>query len=257
MNRHSAVRPMLGIVVPVLNDAAALTALIPQLRALQERGAHWIVVDGGSHEKEQLHCQVLTQEAGGGWLSAPRGRAQQMNAGAQALLANTAATALWFVHADSGLPLDADLLIHNALACHCWGRFDVRIQGQSRCLPMVARMMNWRSRVTHIATGDQGFFMRSDVFEVLDGFAPIALMEDIEMSRRLKRLGPPACLRERLITSGRRWDECGALRTIMLMWALRWRYWWGASPEALQRRYYRSQAAEVAQPHGPATPRSS
>ena len=256
MKKSETTRPLLGIVVPVLNDTAALVALIPQLRPLQERGARWVVVDGGSVESERLHAQDLIREAGGLWLSAPRGRALQMNAGAEALLSNQAVSALWFVHADSGLPRDADLLIHNALMHHAWGRFDVRIKGRSRCLPTVARMMNWRSRVTHISTGDQGLFMRRGTFERLAGFAPIALMEDVEMSRRLKRLGPPACLREQLVTSGRRWDDHGALRTIMLMWALRFRYWCGASPEALHRRYYRTQTDDLVQPQGTATPHS-
>jgi rSAM/selenodomain-associated transferase 2 len=228
---------VLGIVVPVLNDANALAALTPQLRALQERGASWVVSDGGSLQAEQQSCQALAHAAGGSWISAPRGRALQMNTGAQALLADPSVTALWFLHADSRLPDNADGLIHSALAHHAWGRFDVRIEGQSGWLPLVARMMNWRSRWSHIATGDQGLFMRRSVFEVLQGFAPIALMEDIEISRRLKRLGPPACLRQILLTSGRRWDEHGALRTMALMWTLRWRYWWGASPDALHRAY--------------------
>ena len=255
MNRACMRQPQLGIVVPVLNDTRALAALIPQLREFQGRGARWAVVDGGSAQSDQLRCRALTQEAGGSWLSAPRGRASQMNAGAQALLADAATTALWFVHADSGLQPDADSSIHSALIHHSWGRFDVSLQGQSWCLPMVARMMNWRSRMTHVATGDQGLFIRRDAFETLGGFAPIPLMEDIEISRRLKRVGPPACLRDRIVTSGRRWDEQGALRTILLMWALRWRYWRGASPQALHAIYYRKQSAEAAghdtTPHSP------
>jgi rSAM/selenodomain-associated transferase 2 len=244
----------LGIVVPVLNDADALAALMPQLRPLLERGARLAVVDGGSGDDELLRCQSLTHAVGGVWVTAPRGRARQMNAGATALLADTAVTALWFLHADSRLPFDADRLIHQALAQHSWGRFDVRIQGQSRWLPIVARLMNWRSRMSGITTGDQGFFMRRAVFENLGGFAPIALMEDIEISRRLKRFGPPACLHERLTTSGRRWDEHGALHTIALMWVMRWRYWWGASPDALRRRYYRHQDTQLGHAAVPTPP---
>jgi rSAM/selenodomain-associated transferase 2 len=213
-----------------------------------------VVVDGGSHEEELLHCQSLSHAVGGVWMNAPRGRARQMNAGAAALLADTEVTALWFLHADSGLPRNADHCIHQALEQHPWGRFDVRIEGQSRWLPIVARMMNWRSRISGIATGDQGLFMRRAVFENLGGFASIALMEDIEISRRLKRIGPPACLHERLTTSGRRWDEHGALHTIALMWVMRWRYWWGASPDALRRRYYQHQDTETVHPRGPNPP---
>ncbi|XVJ68464.1 MAG: glycosyltransferase family 2 protein [Rhizobacter sp.] len=247
----------LGIVVPILNDVDALAALAPQLRALLERGVRLVVVDGGSHEDELLRCQSLTHAVGGVWVNAPRGRARQMNAGAAALLARSEVTALWFLHADSGLPLHADQLICRALEQHAWGRFDVRIQGQSRWLPIVARMMNWRSRISGMATGDQGLFMRRAVFETLGGFAPIALMEDIEISRRLKRIGPPACLHERLTTSGRRWDEHGALHTIALMWVMRWRYWWGTSPDALRRRYYRHQDTELGHPRGPNPPHST
>jgi rSAM/selenodomain-associated transferase 2 len=213
-------------------------------------------VDGGSDDDELLRCQSLTHAVGGAWVTAPRGRARQMNAGAAALLADTAVTALWFLHADSGLPHNADASIHAALAQHAWGRFDVRIQGQSRWLPVVARLMNWRSRVSSIATGDQGIFMQRTAFEALGGFAPIALMEDIEICRRLKRHGLPACLFERLITCGRRWDEHGALHTIALMWVMRWRYWWGASPDALRRRYYRHQDTELGHHAAPNPPHS-
>ncbi len=253
MNTHSK----LGIVVPVLNDFDALATLMPQLRPLMERGARLVVVDGGSGDDELLRCQSLAVAVGGAWTAAPRGRARQMNAGAAALLADTAVTALWFLHADSGLPHNADALIHDALEQHLWGRFDVRIEGQSRWLPVVARMMNWRSRWSSIATGDQGLFMRRSSFEALNGFASIALMEDIEISRRLKRIGRPACLPERLGTSGRRWDEHGALHTIALMWVMRWRYWWGASPDALRRRYYRHQDTELGHHRVPSPPQSS
>lgn len=246
----------LGIVVPVLNDADALARLMPQLRPLLQRGARLVVVDGGSGDDERLHCQSLVVAAGGAWVTATRGRAQQMNAGAAVLLADSSVTALWFLHADSGLPHKADTSIHDALDPYFWGRFDVRIEGQSRWLPIVARMMNWRSRLSGIATGDQGLFMRRAVFEGLGGFASIALMEDIEISRRLKQVGRPACLREPLTTSGRRWDEHGALHTIALMWVMRWRYWWGASPDALRRRYYQHQDTELGHPCEPLPPQS-
>lgn len=244
----------LGIVVPVLNDADALASLLPQLRPLLARGVSLVVVDGGSHDDQLQRAQSLTQAVGALWATAPRGRARQMNAGAAVLLAQKQTTALWFLHADSSLPGNADHLIGQALAQRCWGRFDVRIQGQSRWLPVVARLMNWRSRISGIATGDQGLFMRRSSFEALNGFAPIALMEDIEICRRLKRLGPPACLSEPLVTSGRRWDEHGALHTIALMWVMRWRYWWGASPDALRRRYYQHQDTELGHTRTPLKP---
>lgn len=257
INRHLRLETTLGIVVPVLNDAEALASLLPQLRPLLARGANLVVVDGGSCEAELQRCQSLTHSMGGVLVTAPRGRARQMNAGAAVFLAQEQVTALWFLHADSYLPSNADRLIHQALGKHVWGRFDVRIQGQSHWLPIVARMMNWRSRLSGIATGDQGLFMRRATFEDLGGFASIALMEDIEICRRLKRLGPPACLRESLVTSGRRWDEHGALHTIALMWVMRWRYWWGASPDALRRRYYQHQDTELGHPREPNPPHST
>lgn len=244
----------LGIVVPVLNDANALASLLPQLLPLLARGASVVVVDGGSRDDQWQRAQSLTQAVGALWATAPRGRARQMNAGAAALLAQKQTTALWFLHADSSLPSNADHLICQALEQRLWGRFDVRIQGQSLWLPVVARLMNWRSRISGIATGDQGLFMRRSAFEALNGFAPIALMEDIEICRRLKRLGPPACLGEPLITSGRRWDEHGALHTIALMWVMRWRYWWGASPDTLRRRYYQHQDTELGHTRNPLKP---
>jgi rSAM/selenodomain-associated transferase 2 len=247
----------LGIVVPVLNDADALAALMPQLRTLLARGARLVVVDGGSLDDELLRCQSLTHAVGGVWMTAVRGRARQMNAGAALLLAQEKVTALWFLHADSRLPNNPDQLIYQALQQRIWGRFDVRIQGRSRWLPIVARMMNWRSRLSSIATGDQGIFMQRTAFEALGGFAPIALMEDIEICRRLKRLGSPACLREPLVTSGRRWDEHGPLHTIALMWVMRWRYWWGASPDALRRRYYQHQDTELGHHHVSTPPHST
>jgi rSAM/selenodomain-associated transferase 2 len=146
---------------------------------------------------------------------------------------------LLFLHADTTLPPDADRLITQALASGAaWGRFDVRIDGRSRWLPVVGFLMNLRSRWTGIATGDQAMFVRRAVFEKLGRFPGQPLMEDIELSKRLLAAGHrPACLRARVTTSGRRWDERGPLRTIVLMWLLRWRYWRGASAQSLWEAY--------------------
>ena len=136
------------------------------------------------------------------------------------------------------LPPDADARVHEALGTgHDWGRFDVRIAGRHPMLRVVAAMMNTRSRWTGIATGDQALFVRKSVFERVGGFPDQALMEDVELSRRLRMLSPPACLRQRVVTSGRRWEAQGVWRTIVLMWWLRWRYWRGAPPELLAQAY--------------------
>lgn len=220
----------LSIIIPALNEAANLPALLAQLQALQERGAQVLVADGGSTDG----CQQLTGAAVE-WLAAPRGRARQMNAGA----AQARGEVLWFVHADSRLPEAADQLISAALARsgRCWGRFDLRIDGQPWLLQVVARLINWRSRLTGIATGDQGIFVRRSTFEALGGYADLPLMEDVELCTRLRRLSRPACIAQRLTTSGRRWQQRGVWRTIFLMWRLRWAYWRGRPIEQIAEAY--------------------
>lgn len=237
----------LGIVVPVLDDEIdALAALLPQLSALRLRGARLVLAHGGGRDATRAQLQSLAQAAGALYVACPRGRAVQMNAGATALLlADAQVSALWFLPVESSIPEHADRLIAQALQAHAWGHFDVRIRGRSHWLPLLARLMSWRSRLTGIATGEQGLFMRRAMFERTGGFAQIALMEDIDISRRLKRLAPPACVRAELGASGRFWDEHGPLRTLLLMAVLRWRYWFGASPDALLRRYRRHQARPV------------
>ena len=221
---------MLSIVIPALNEALVLPALLAGLQPLRQRGCELIVVDGGSTDG----TPELARPGADHVLRAEPGRAGQMNAGAAAACGEV----VLFLHADTRLPPSADLLVQQALAHgYLWGRFDVCISGRSRWLPVVAALMNRRSRWTGIATGDQAIFVRRDVFERLGGFPAQPLMEDIELSRRLRAHSRPACLHERVKTSGRRWDERGAWRTIVLMWRLRWRYWRGESPAVLARAY--------------------
>ncbi len=220
----------LSIIVPVLNEAEGIAATLDALAPLRAAGHQLIVVDGGSHD----HTVRLSRERADQVLDGPRGRARQMNAGA----AVATGEVLLFLHADTRLPPAADEHIAASMAHGAvWGRFDVHIDGRSRWLPVVASLMNLRSRLSGIATGDQAMFVRRDVFERLGGFADQPLMEDIELSRRLRALCRPACLRARVVTSGRRWDSRGAWPTIVLMWRLRWRYWRGAAPDELARAY--------------------
>jgi rSAM/selenodomain-associated transferase 2 len=219
----------LSIVVPALNEAPGVAAALGALAPLRSRGHEVIVADGGSEDDTRAIAARFADRV----LAAPRGRARQMNAGAAAATGE----ALLFLHADTRLPAEADRLVRAALERHAWGRFDVRIEGRSRLLGAVACSMNLRSRLTGIATGDQAIFVRRDAFARAGGFPEIALMEDVAFSKRLKRISRPACLRERVATSGRRWDANGALRTILLMWWLRLAYFLGARPEALARRY--------------------
>ena len=225
---------MLSIVMPVLNEGAGVGHALQALAPLRARGVQLIVVDGGSTDDTVAQFRAGL-EADGQLIHAPRGRAPQMNAGAR----QAQGTALLFLHADTLLPPDADALITRALADsqHVWGRFDVRIAGRSWMLRVIAALMNRRSRWSGIATGDQALFMTRAAFDAVGGFPDQALMEDVEISRRLLRLSSPVCLRTRVLTSGRRWETRGVWRTVWLMWNLRWAYWRGASPEALAERY--------------------
>jgi rSAM/selenodomain-associated transferase 2 len=220
----------LNIVVPVRNEAPGIARYLASLQVLRGQGHTVIVVDGGSTDATAdiaaPLCDVLLQ--------APMGRASQMNAGAR----HCDSGVLLFLHADTLLPANAMKQVKSAISAGAlWGRFDVTIHGRSRWLPLIGAMMNLRSRVSGIATGDQAIFVRRGTFESLGGFANIPLMEDIELCKRLRALAWPACLRARVQTSGRRWDERGALRTIVLMWRLRWRYWRGDSVQRIAEAY--------------------
>jgi len=220
----------LSIVLPVLNEAQGIAAILATLAPYRAAGHEVIVVDGGSRDDTVARAAPAADRV----LASPPGRAVQMNAGA----AVAQGEVLLFLHADTQLPPAAPAALQRALAAGAvWGRFDVRIEGRSAWLPVVATLMNWRSRLSGIATGDQAIFVRRDVFRRLGGYPLQPLMEDIELSRRLRALARPRCLRERVTTSGRRWDKHGAWRTIVLMWRLRWRYWRGTPAEALARLY--------------------
>ncbi|HEX2889929.1 TIGR04283 family arsenosugar biosynthesis glycosyltransferase [Vineibacter terrae] len=221
---------MLTIVMPVLDEAATVVDALRRLQDLRARGSAVIVVDGGSRDATADLARPLADRVA----VAPRGRAAQMNAGA----ALAQGDALLFLHADTLLPPDADRCIAAALAGGAdWGRFDVRIDGAHPLLAVVGWSMNLRSRLTAIATGDQAMFVRRDLFADVGGFPDIPLMEDIALSRTLKRRSRPACLRPRVTTSGRRWQKHGVLRTILLMWRLRLAYFLGADPGELAVRY--------------------
>lgn len=222
--------PTLSIIIPVLNEAAGIVDLLQSLQGFRSHGAEIIVADGSSGDATVQLALPLADQV----MTAPRGRASQMNAGA----ALARAPLLLFLHADTRLPEGALPLVTQAIAQGAlWGRFDVAISGSASGLGLIARMMNLRSRLSGIATGDQAIFVRRDVFEQISGFSDLPLMEDIEFSRRMKRIGRPACLSEKVITSGRRWEKHGVLRTILLMWSLRLRYFFGADPADLAREY--------------------
>jgi len=225
---------VLSIIIPCLDEAEGIAATLAALAPLRARGAEVIVVDGGSRDDTVARATPLADLV----IAAPRSRARQMNAGAM----RARGEILLFLHADSLLPDAADLLIVDGLKRRRrgWGRFDVAIAGRHPLLRVVERLMNLRSRLTGIATGDQAIFVTRSLFTAAGDYPDIALMEDIALSKRLKRFGPPLCLNHRLTTSGRRWEKRGVLRTIVLMWRLRLAYWLGADPAKLALRYDRS-----------------
>jgi rSAM/selenodomain-associated transferase 2 len=220
----------LSVVIPCLDEAAGVVATLEALRPLRERGHEVIVVDAGDDGTEALARPHADQV-----LRAPRGRAVQMNRGAEAATGDV----LLFLHADTRLPVSADQAIAEGLAStgRAWGRFDVRLSGRRPSLRVIETLMSWRSRLTGIATGDQGIFVTRERFRTVGGYREIPLMEDIVLSRDLKRLGPPVCLRERVTTSSRRWERNGVVRTVVLMWWLRLRFFLRADAADLARRY--------------------
>ena len=220
----------LSIVMPVLDEAAGIEAALSALAPYRRRSVEVIVVDGGSSDGTAERARVLADRV----IAAARGRSLQMNAGAAAARGDV----LLFLHADTRLPENADRLVLDGLARsgRGWGRFDVRIDGGG-LLRVVAMMMNARSRLTGIVTGDQALFVARAAFDRVGGFPPIALMEDVALSARLKRLGRPCALRAHVTTSARRWRQHGTLRTVLLMWRLRLRFFLGADPAKLARAY--------------------
>jgi rSAM/selenodomain-associated transferase 2 len=221
----------LSIVIPTLDEAAGIVDQLTALQPLRREGHEVIVVDGGSTDATVELARPLADLV----LATSRGRSLQMNAGA----AQARSEVLLFLHADTRLPNRGLAEIAAALStadCH-WGRFDVTIEGRHPMLRVVASLMNLRSRLTGIATGDQAVFVRRGAFERVGGFPTIALMEDIALSAALKRVSRPACLRARVTTSGRRWEKHGVGRTIVKMWRLRLAYFLGAEPARLARAY--------------------
>ena len=221
----------LSIIIPCLNEAAVIQRLLASLQPARARGAELVVVDGDSHDETIQLAEPLVDLV----LITVAGRARQMNAGAAASNGDV----LWFLHADSVVDSTFPEVILSVMdaADVSWGRFDVALAGRSPLFRMIEFMMNWRSRLTGIVTGDQGMFIRRKLFEQAGGFPEIPLMEDIQLSTRLRKRCWPTALHYRIVTSTRRWEQSGILRTIVLMWRLRLAFFFGADPEQLAQRY--------------------
>ena len=218
------------VIVPALNEGAVIDGLLADLQAARRRGWQLVLVDGGSRDDTRERARDRVDLI----LTTPPGRARQMNAGASA----STGELLWFVHADSRVSGAALDQLAEAAADGCgWGRFDVRLSGRGPLFRLIEALMTWRSRLTRIATGDQAIFVRRDWFEAVGGFPSLPLMEDVALSRCLRRRGRPRCLRARIRTSSRRWERDGPLRTVVLMWRLRLLYAVGVPAERLAARY--------------------
>jgi rSAM/selenodomain-associated transferase 2/rSAM/selenodomain-associated transferase 1 len=221
-----------SIIIPALDEAKGISATLVPLQPLRALGHEVIVVDGGSDDATVALARPLADRV----LAAARGRARQMNGGAAVATGDV----LLFLHADSiASPEGIEAMLREMTRCdRRWGRFDIAIASRSHSLKLVAAMMNARSRLTGIATGDQGIFVERTLFAALGGYADQRLMEDVELSARLKRVaGRPLRITHRIVTSGRRWDRNGPWRTIVAMWQLRLRYWYGADPDRLAKSY--------------------
>ncbi len=229
----------ISVIIPTLNEERTIMATLAHTASLGFD--ELIVVDGGSTDETPALVEsyrLSTQSSALSpvqWVTVPCGRARQMNEGAKV----SRGEILLFLHADAQLPDDAKTMIDTTLADQrmVGGRFDVRFDRPSMWGTIISRMMNWRSRLSSIATGDQALFVRRPIFEQMGGFADMPLMEDIEFSRRLKRKGGTAALTATVTTSFRRWERHGPLWTILLMWTLRFLYWIGISPSHLAKWY--------------------
>ena len=222
-----------SIIIPVLNEESAMREKLPAMQWVRESGHELVVVDGGSIDDSFGLAQQYSDTV----ITSSQGRAAQMNAGASIASGDV----LLFLHVDTDLPTNG---INNILTCcsndkgeQTWGRFNVRLSGGHFMFRIIETMMNLRSRISGIATGDQAIFITKDLFEKIGGFKEIPLMEDVEISQRLKKKSRPVCIRSHVTTSSRRWETSGIYHTIFLMWRLRLSYWLGADPLRLAKRY--------------------
>lgn len=222
---------IISVIIPTLNESTNIVTTLKQLQVLRKNGHKVLLADAGSTDDTVKLASPFVDEI----IISKKGRAIQMNSAAF----KTQSDVLWFLHADTLIPENADTVILNHLknSRKAWGYFSIRLSGEHFLFRIIERMMNLRSKLSGIATGDQGIFIRQKYFKKLNGFAEIPLMEDIEISTRLKKISPPICLTQKLTTSSRRWEQQGIIKTILLMWRLRLAFFFGASTRKLAKRY--------------------
>lgn len=218
-----------SIIIPVLNEEGSIKNLLEQLQGYRKQGHEVIVVDGGSIDKTISIAELLSDKV----LTSQSGRAVQMNTG----VSQAQYEALWFLHADTSIADNAIDVVQQALTAQEWGRFNIKLSGENVLFRVIERMMNFRSCFSGIATGDQGIFVKRKSFELVKGYSNIPLMEDVSLSKKLNKVSKPVCLKDKLITSSRRWEQHGIFSTIFLMWKLRFLYWLGVSADKLAAQY--------------------
>jgi len=220
----------ISVVVPVLNEEINLSRIASRLRSVREQGHEVIIVDGGSSD----NTLTIAYEISDTVIISKKGRSLQMNSGASVASGDV----VLFLHADTFLPENAAQIVADAFVGeNFWGRFDVRLSNQKYVYRLIEQMMNIRSSLTSIVTGDQAIFVEKSLFDRIGGFPEIALMEDIEISSQLKKISKPVRLKHKVVTSSRRWEANGVVATVLLMWKLRLYYFLGVSPEKLSKMY--------------------
>ena len=218
-----------SIIIPVLNEEQSICATLERLQVFRQQGCEVIVVDAGSVDNTDVIAAALSDQL----ITSGKGRALQMNLGAS----HAQHDILWFLHADTLVPENAIDIIETSLTDRGWGRFNVKLSGAHGMFRIIELMMNIRSCITAIATGDQGIFVKHTLFSRLGGYPEIPLMEDIALSKKLKQVSRPVCIKDNLVTSSRRWEEKGIMKTVLLMWKLRFLYFIGVSADDLARQY--------------------
>jgi len=220
----------LSVIVPVINEEMNLSRIAGCLRSVIEQGHEVIIVDGGSTDNTLTIAYDITDTI----IISKKGRALQMNNGASVASGNV----VLFLHADTLLPENvAEIISDVYVGENFWGRFDVRLSNEKYVYRLIECMMNMRSSLTSIVTGDQAMFFEKNLFDRIGGFPEIALMEDVEISRQLKKISKPVRLKSKVVTSSRRWETNGVVATVLLMWKLRLYYFFGVSPEKLSQMY--------------------